>query len=111
VALLERVGELRALGAAVQRVAAGDSALVMIEGASGIGKSALLGELGRMAAEAEMLVLSARGTSLEADLAWTVVRRLLVGPVAEVDADERLELLAGAAGAGAASARSRRPYR
>ena len=50
--------------------------MLVIEGRSGVGKNALLAELRSRAGEAGMAVYSARGSELEGELAFGVVRQL-----------------------------------
>jgi DNA-binding CsgD family transcriptional regulator/tetratricopeptide (TPR) repeat protein len=97
-ALLERGLELAELDAAIDLATGGNGRLVVVEGPAGIGKSRLLAEA-RRRAEASMRVLSARGSELEGEFAFGVVRQLLEG---ELRAPERRgTLLAAAAGSAA----------
>ena len=95
--LLERDRELNRLRDAVRRAAGGAGGLVVIGGPAGIGKTALLRAAGAMAEEAGMRTLRARGSDLEQEFAFGLVRQLFEGPLASVGADERAALLAGAA--------------
>ena len=65
---------------------------MLIEGPAGIGKSALLAQARRRAADGGSLVLAARGSELEREFPFGVVRQLLEGVVAGRD-----DLLTGAA--------------
>jgi tetratricopeptide (TPR) repeat protein len=95
--LLERGGELEQLAARIGRVASGEGGSVIVEGPAGIGKSRLLAEaLGR--AGRELRVLSARGTQLEREFSFGVVRQLIAPELG----DRREALLAGAAAPAAA---------
>ncbi|GAA0385908.1 hypothetical protein Acor_26680 [Acrocarpospora corrugata] len=97
--LFERGRELGELGDHFARAAAGEGRLVVVEGPAGIGKSRLLTEI-RRRAEGSVRVLSARGSGLEGEFAFGVVRQLFE---AELTAPERREaLLAGAAASAAA---------
>ncbi len=87
--LLEREHELTALDALIEATRAGDGRLLVIEGPAGIGKSRLLAGL-RRAAERPLRVLAARGSELERDFAFGVVRQLLEGPVAQANGDASL---------------------
>ncbi|HEX2070504.1 MAG TPA: AAA family ATPase [Thermoleophilaceae bacterium] len=99
-ALLERSKELDELDARVERVVdAGEGGLVAIEGPAGIGKSRLLAEA-RRRAEESMLVLSARGSELEGEFAFGVVRQLFEGELAAPERKQAL-LRGGAAPAAA----------
>src|SRR5215208_4106334 len=87
--LLERDDEVAALGHLVEGAAGGDGALALIEGPAGIGKSRLLAEA-RTRAEADgFRVLAARGSELERELPFGVVRELLE-PVLAGERDARL---------------------
>jgi DNA-binding CsgD family transcriptional regulator len=98
-ALLERGPELEELDSRIERAAAGQGGLVVVEGPAGIGKSRLIGEA-RGRAEGEMRVLSARGSELEREFPFGVVRQLFEAEVAAPE--RRRELLAGAAAPAAA---------
>jgi len=74
--LLERERELAELERLVMDAKAGDARLALIEGPAGIGKTQLMGELRRRAAAAELRVLSARGSELEREFPFGVVRQL-----------------------------------
>jgi predicted ATPase len=69
--LLERRSELAAIGAVLR-----SGGLVVVEGGAGVGKSALLEAAFAMAAQKRRLVLRARGTDLEREFAFGVVRQL-----------------------------------
>ena len=73
--LFERGRELEQLDAHIGRAAAGDGGVVVVEGPAGIGKSRLLAEA-RRRADGSLLVLSARGSQLEGEFAFGVVRQL-----------------------------------
>ncbi|HYB26966.1 MAG TPA: AAA family ATPase [Solirubrobacteraceae bacterium] len=96
-ALLDRDGELATLQDAIAAARAGDGRLVVIEGSAGIGKSSLLAESRAIASGAGMRVLRARAGEHEAEFAFGVVRQLFEPPLAAASADQRAELLAGAA--------------
>src|SRR5205085_8016941 len=66
-----------------------------IEGPAGIGKSSLLAGL-RGASERRLQVLQARGSELERDFAFGVVRQLFEAAVARMPSDDTV--LGGAAG-------------
>src|SRR5918992_3947250 len=90
--LVEREREVAQLNALIDAVAGDEGRAVLIEGPAGIGKSALLAQARRRAADGGALVLAARGSELEREFPFGVVRQLLEGVVAE-----REQLLTGAA--------------
>jgi DNA-binding CsgD family transcriptional regulator len=93
--LLERDRELDSLRAALEHAAAGAGRLALVEGPAGIGKSRLLAELRRAAEEDDVRVLTARGSELEREFPFGVVRQLFEPPLTDGEARERW--LAGAA--------------
>jgi DNA-binding SARP family transcriptional activator len=93
--LVDRDRELDAVRTAVDDATRGEPGLLLIEGPAGIGKSRLLLEARRLAAERSVSVLSARGSQLEQDFGFGAVRQLF--EPALMAADRREELLAGAA--------------
>jgi len=95
--LLEREGELGVLAALVAQAAGGDGRVGLIEGPPGIGKTRLVGAARRLAAEAGMRCLSARGSPMERAFSFGVVRQLFE-PVLAADPAERGEVFAGPAG-------------
>ena len=94
--LLEREVELAAIEALI-----GDpldaGRLLAIEGPPGIGKTSLLAATKARAQEGDMQVLGARGSELERAFSYGVVRQLFEPLLSHEPADERAELLAGAA--------------
>jgi DNA-binding CsgD family transcriptional regulator/tetratricopeptide (TPR) repeat protein len=74
--LFERESELQALDRAIDGLIQGDSATLLIEGPAGIGKTRLLGEVRGRAAANGIRVLSARGSELEREFPFGVVRQL-----------------------------------
>src|SRR5688500_11008656 len=74
--LLERERELAELDALVMDAKAGEARLALIEGPAGIGKTQLAAELRRRAEKAGMRVLAARGSELEQEFPFGVVRQL-----------------------------------
>jgi DNA-binding CsgD family transcriptional regulator/tetratricopeptide (TPR) repeat protein len=95
--LLEREDELGVLGALVAQAQGGDGRIGLIEGPPGIGKTRLVAAARRLAAEAGMRCLSARGSPMERAFPFGVVRQLFE-PVLAADAAERREMFAGPAG-------------
>jgi DNA-binding CsgD family transcriptional regulator len=92
--LLERERELVAMGELLEQGGA-----VLIEGAAGVGKTALIEEACRRAAALDHEVLRARGSQLEVGFAFGVVRQLFERRLARAQESERDSLLAGQAGA------------
>ena len=68
----------------------GRGGVVIVEGAAGLGKSALLEAAGALAAERGARVLAARGGVLEQDVGWEAVRQLLEPVVLGPEAVEGL---------------------
>jgi DNA-binding CsgD family transcriptional regulator len=100
--LLERSAELARIEAALGEARQGRGRFVVIEGPAGIGKTALLAAARAAAAEEEMSVLRSRGTELEREFAFGVVRQLVEPPLAEASELQRAELLQSTAGVAAA---------
>jgi DNA-binding CsgD family transcriptional regulator len=95
--LLERNMELARIEAALADARSGRGTFVVVEGPAGIGKTALLAAARTAAACGGMRVLRSRGTELERDFAFGVVRQLFEPPLAEASELERADLLEGAA--------------
>lgn len=95
--LAERTDELAVVDAALQAAVAGWGAIVLVEGAPGIGKTALLTAAWARAGRQGMLALSARGEELERSFAFGVVRQLFEPAVTGADGATRDGLLCGAA--------------
>jgi predicted ATPase len=93
--LLERERELEAVEELLNR----RSGALAIEGGVGIGKTSLVQAACRRARELDYQVLSARGSELEADFAFGVVRQLLERRLTGAGAHERASLLVGPAAA------------
>src|SRR6185295_9535617 len=96
--LLERDGELGTIEDLVRAAASGDARLVLVEGPAGIGKTRLLAEARRRGAALGVHVVSARGSELEREFPFGVVRQLFEAELVDPDADARL-LAGSAAGA------------
>ena len=94
--LVERERELAALGALLGDALAGEGRTALIEGPAGVGKTRLLAEVRRRAESAGARVLSARGSDLERDFPFGVVRQLLEGLLADPAVAERAFAGAGA---------------
>ena len=93
--LLERERELAAVAELLER----GGGVLVIEGGVGIGKTSLVEAGCRRAAGLGHEVLLARGSALEEDFAFGVVRQLFERRLASSDLDEREALLDGPAGA------------
>jgi DNA-binding CsgD family transcriptional regulator len=96
--LLEREAELEQIGGALRTAAAGSGAIVMIEGAAGIGKSSLLGAAAELAEAEGMVVLRARCGVMEREFALGVVIQLLAPIIEPLTERQREHVFAGAAG-------------
>src|SRR6516162_8947235 len=94
--LLEREGQLGVLETLVAQAAGGDGRVGLIEGPPGIGKTMLVAAARRLAAEAGMRCLSARGRPMERDFPFGVAHQLFE-PMLAADAAERGEVFAGPA--------------
>jgi DNA-binding CsgD family transcriptional regulator len=92
--LLERAGELEAIRRCVERCRAGDGELFVVEGAAGIGKTALVGATRTRAHKMGLRICAAHGSELEREFAFGVTRQLLEPAVASSDDGD---LFAGAA--------------
>ena len=99
--LLERSEELARIESALAEARRGRGRFLVIEGAAGMGKTALLAAARTAAAEGGMRVLRSRGTELERNFAFGVVRQLVEPPLVEASELERADLLQGAAGVAA----------
>jgi DNA-binding CsgD family transcriptional regulator len=100
-ALLERSAELARIESAFAEARRGRGRFLVIEGPAGIGKTALLAAAQTVAAEGGMRVLRSRGSELERDFAFGVVRQLFEPPLAKASELERADLLQSAAGVAA----------
>jgi DNA-binding CsgD family transcriptional regulator len=99
VPLLERQGELSAIGAAIATAAGGEGGALAIEGEPGVGKTRLLAEARREASEAGVVVLSGRATELERDFPFAVLRQLLEPQLSVLPGADREALFDGAGAA------------
>src|SRR4051812_22392483 len=90
--LLERDGELQAISALLGAARGGQGRVDVIEGQAGVGKTELLRAAGELADGAGMRVLRGKGSELDRDFAFGVVRQLLERVVVEEP-----ELLTGGA--------------
>ena len=97
--LLERDRELELLDRLVQGALGGDAVLALLEGPAGIGKSSLLAKAREKAEAAGFRVLAARGSDLERELPYGIVRQLFESRLLDSDCRERW--LSGSADAAA----------
>jgi DNA-binding CsgD family transcriptional regulator len=81
--LVEREGEVAQLAGLLQAALAGAGRVVVIEAAAGVGKSRLLTAAREEAEEAGLRVLHARGSELERDFAFGIVRQLFEPALAD----------------------------
>lgn len=93
--LVDRESELRRLVRCLDDALAASAGPALIEGAAGIGKSALLAEIRRQATRRGMRVLSARGSLLEKEYGFGALRQIFDPVLARSELRETV--LAGAA--------------
>lgn len=91
--LLERGVELDELRACLLDARESAGRLVLVEGAAGIGKTSLLRAAREAASEQGLRVLSARGSQLERDFPFALVRQLFEPVLRAAGPDERERLL------------------
>ena len=102
-ALVEREFELRQIEALIGATGDGRGGALLVEGAAGIGKTALLDAAAARAGRRGVCVLVGRGRELERGFALGLMRQCLLPVLREATPQLRAELLDGAAGlAGAA---------
>jgi DNA-binding CsgD family transcriptional regulator len=87
--LLERDDELARIESALAEARKGRGRFVVIEGPAGIGKTALLAAARSAATNSGMRVLRSRGTELERDFAFGVVRQLFEPALADLSELDR----------------------
>jgi DNA-binding CsgD family transcriptional regulator len=92
--LLERASELALLEQAITAAIGGMPRVVLLDGAAGIGKTALLLAARHRAEAAGFRVLAAQGGELERELGSGIVRQLFEPLLLRADEAERAELLA-----------------
>src|SRR5262249_9077726 len=85
--------------AAVEALLGRGGGFLVVEGRTGIGKTALLEAACRRAQDLRYEILRARGSELEVNFAFGVVRQLFERHLADADVDERDALLLGPASA------------
>ena len=94
---MERDRELERIQAALASARDGTGVAVIVEGAAGIGKTALLANAHARAAEYGMLVLAARGLEVEAGYPFGLVRQCFEPMLRAAAREDRERLLSGAA--------------
>jgi DNA-binding CsgD family transcriptional regulator/tetratricopeptide (TPR) repeat protein len=99
--LVERSGELSVLRRTIGDAAAGSGWLLLFEGPAGIGKTALLEEARIRARDTGLLAVAARGTELEHEFPYGVVRQALEPLVLNAPEAKRARLFSGPAAVGA----------
>ncbi|MGB2711885.1 MAG: AAA family ATPase, partial [Conexibacter sp.] len=97
--LLERERELAVLDAMIAEARAGTGRLAVVEAAAGLGKTRLLQATREYGRAAGMRVMAARGTELERDFPFALLRQLFEPLLAALDEPAREALFDGAAGA------------
>ena len=95
--LLEREDQLHLIDAALARTCEGSGATLVIEGAAGIGKTALLRAARERAEEAGLWALTSAGRELERGFAYGVARQLFEPALRSLEPAERERMLSGAA--------------
>jgi DNA-binding CsgD family transcriptional regulator len=100
--LLERDAALDQIDQRLRDAIAGRGSLLLLEGPAGIGKTRLAVAAGVLGRELGLTTLSARGSELEREFAYGLVRQLFETTVVTASPSEQAELLAGAAGRAAA---------
>jgi class 3 adenylate cyclase/tetratricopeptide (TPR) repeat protein len=96
--LLDRDGELTQVAELLAHPPVSTGHLLLIEGPSGIGRTALLAAAVQQAEVAEARVLSARASEFERDFSYGIVRQLFEPTLRRAAPHEREALLGGAAG-------------
>jgi DNA-binding CsgD family transcriptional regulator len=95
--LIEREGQLQVAESLLAQARAANGSLLTIQGAGGLGKSALLRAVCEMAVGERAEVLSATGRAPERDFALGVVLQLFEARVSLASEEERASLLSAAA--------------
>jgi len=96
--LLEREDVLERLSELMRAAAGGQGAIVSIVGRPGEGKTTLLAAARALAGEHGLRVCRARGSELEGDFAFGVVRQLLEPEIVALEPEAQTALFEGAAG-------------
>jgi DNA-binding CsgD family transcriptional regulator len=96
--LLERGSEIERLTDVVRSAAEGNGRLLVIEAPAGLGKTSLLGSAWALLDDARLTRCRARGSELELDFPFGVVRQLLEPLLFGAPLEQQARWLAGAAG-------------
>jgi DNA-binding CsgD family transcriptional regulator len=96
-ALIERAEALARVDHHLREAVAGQGSVLLLEGQAGIGKTSVVMEALSRGRHLGLTTLSARGSDLEREFAYGLVRQLFEAPLVAADPRERSELLAGAA--------------
>ena len=97
-ALQERDAALARIDQSLREAIAGSGSLLVLAGPAGIGKTRLVLAAERHGRELGLTALTARGSELERDFAYGLVRQLFEALLVAASPPERAEFLAGAAG-------------
>ena len=97
--LLEREGELTTVSSCLDAAVRGCGGAVAVGGRAGLGKTRLLAEARALADEAGAEVLTGRGSELEREFPFAVLRQLLGPRLRGISARERASLFEGASAA------------
>lgn len=95
--LVDREQELAGISSALEAAGAGNGRVLIVEGSAGIGKTELLRIARSSAARSGFTALCAAGAEVERELPYGVVRQLFERFLVRALAEERAELLSGAA--------------
>ncbi len=95
--LLERETELELIGGWLSGARDGRGRVALVLAGAGLGKTVLLERAAMLGAECGLRVLSGRGSELERDMPFGIVRQLFDASVREIDPADRRAVLSGAA--------------
>lgn len=99
--LFEREAQLARVDGLIEQTGSGLGGVVVVQGAAGIGKTALLAEVQERAEARGFGILTARGSEFESEMAFGVACQALEPMLRGASASERRKLLAGVARVGA----------
>ncbi|GAB3655979.1 LuxR family transcriptional regulator [Actinocorallia lasiicapitis] len=95
--LLERDAEIAVLTAGIRQAMTGEGSFAVVAGPAGRGKTSLLNEALQTASARGLRTLSGRGSPLEKDFSFGLVRQLFEGLLIRSDEGDRQRWLAGSA--------------